>query len=72
MAEKLILVKTPVTTNGTVPLIGDDGRVVVRETILASTARPHLERLNNTLPPSLKHVIEDYKEPDKQSTNEKK
>lgn len=60
MAEKQILVKSPVTTNGTNPLIGDDGRVVFRETLLADSARSHLERLNKTLPDNLKHKISDY------------
>lgn len=57
--EKKILVKTPVTTNGTNVLI-QDGRMVFRETILSRGAKPHLERLNKTLPENLKHVIEDY------------
>lgn len=71
--ERQILVKTPVTTNGTNPLIGEDGRMVYRETILAATARPHLEKLNNTLPKQLQHVISDYKpeNTDKKSKNDK-
>lgn len=57
--EKQILVKSPITTNGTTPAIGDDGKVMFRETILAATARKHLEAQNKTLPDHLKHRIED-------------
>lgn len=70
--EKQILVKSPVTTNGTTPAIGEDGKVIYRETILAATARKHLEAQNKTLPDHLKHRIEDYNpQPDKTAKNEK-
>lgn len=66
MAEKQILVRTPVTTNGIELLIGEDGRVVYKETILAAGAKALIERQNNQLPDNLKHKISDYTpEPEK-------
>lgn len=61
--EKHLKITTPITTNGTNLAIGEDGRVMYKETIVASTARPHFERLNNSLPKQLQHKIEDYEEP---------
>jgi hypothetical protein len=70
--EKQILVKTPVTTNGTNPAIGDDGRVIYKETILSAGARKPLEAINKTLPDQLKHRIEDIvPTSDKPAKNEK-
>jgi hypothetical protein len=59
MAE--ILVKTPITTNGRDPLIGADGKLVYKETILNASAKATLERINTKLPGSLKKIITDVK-----------
>lgn len=64
--EKLIRVKTPLTENGTMPLIGADGRQVYSENILSAAAKKGLEKLNEKLPTALKHIIEDI-EPEKDS-----
>lgn len=55
-----ILVKTPLTTNGTDPVIGSDGRQVYTESILTEAAKATLEKRNQTLPQHLKVIIEDY------------
>lgn len=63
MQEKMILVTTPQTTNGSIPAIDQDtGKLITKTTILAATARKHLEAINKTLPDVLKHKIEDYTE----------
>lgn len=58
-----ILVKTPLTTNGTDPVFGEDGKRVYTESILGAAAKPVLEKRNTTLPTHLKVVIEDYTGP---------
>jgi hypothetical protein len=55
-----ILVKTPVTSNGRDVILGADGRVQYKETILMAAARPVIEKQNAKLPPLLKKVITDY------------
>lgn len=59
----LIKVKTPLTTNGTDPVFGEDGNRVYTESILGAAAKPVLEKRNTTLPTHLKVVIEDYSGP---------
>lgn len=58
--QKMILVKTPLTTDGNSPVIGADGRQVFTESILTEAARPVLEKRNRTLNAHLKVIIEDY------------
>lgn len=58
--QKMILVKTPLTTDGNMPVIGTDGRQVYTESILTSVARSILEKRNQGLPAPLKVIIEDY------------
>ena len=58
--QKNILVKTPLTTDGNMPLMGSDGRQVYTESVLTETARPILEKRNQTLPSPLRVLIEDY------------
>lgn len=60
--EKQIRVRTPLTENGTMPLIGSDGRQVFTENILNASARKGLEKLNEKLPQALKSIIEDIDE----------
>jgi hypothetical protein len=64
MAE-YILVKTPLTTDGTAPLIGKDGKMVYSESVLRDQggptgARAVLEKRNLALPQHLKVLIEDH------------
>jgi hypothetical protein len=68
MADKLILVKTPLTSDGTMPLIGNDGRQVYSESILRDQAGPQgaraiIEKHNTKLQTPLKAIIEDYTGP---------
>lgn len=58
--QNLIKVRTPLTSDGNMPVIGTDGRQVYTESILTSIARPILEKRNQTLPTPLKVLIEDY------------
>lgn len=51
-------VSSPVTTNGTNPKIGEDGRVEYKETLLPLTARKALESQNKKLPEHLRKKIE--------------
>lgn len=48
LKEPYLRVTTPVTTNGSIPLI-ENGRQKVEETFLPLTARKHLERKNQRL-----------------------
>lgn len=54
-----ILVKSPVTSNGRDPIMTADGRIVYKETILNTAAKPVLEKINAKLPTHLKKVITD-------------
>lgn len=54
-----ILVKSPVTSNGRDPIMTADGRIVYKETILNTAAKPVLEKINAKLPTHLKKVISD-------------
>lgn len=58
-----ILVKTPLTSDGNMPVIGADGKVVYSESILTAAAKPILEKRNQSLPGPLKVIIEDYTGP---------
>ena len=58
--QKHILVKTPLTTDGTAPVIGSDGKQVFSESILTAIAKPVLEKRNQSLSQHLKVLIEDY------------
>ena len=60
MSEKLILVKTPVTSNGRDLYLGPDDKIVYKETILAASARPIIEKQNEKRTTALKHKISDY------------
>lgn len=51
-------VLTPITTNGTVPAIGLDGRPMYKESHLDLRAQKHLEKKNKRLPVHLRHIIE--------------
>lgn len=55
-----IKVLTPLTLNGSHPVMGEDGRQVYTESILMVSARKALEKRNEQLPPHLKVKIEDY------------
>ena len=57
-----ILVKTPVTSNGRDPIMGSDGRIQYKETIVMAGARGNFEKINAKLPTHLKMIIEDYTE----------
>lgn len=66
MAE--ILVKTPLTTNGRDPLIGEDGKVQYREDILMdngasnpTSTKFRINKSNATLPAHLQKIVTDYK-----------
>jgi len=61
--QKQILVKTPLTTDGSSPVIGIDGKQVFSESILTMIAKPVLEKRNQSLPQHLKVIIEDYDGP---------
>jgi hypothetical protein len=54
-----ILIKTPITSNGRDTVLGPDGRRVFKETIAEAAARPLFEKINDTRPTPLKHIIED-------------
>lgn len=54
-----ILIKTPITTDGTTPYI-IDGKAQYREDVAEAAARPALEKINEKLPTHLKMVIENY------------
>jgi len=58
-----ILVKTPLTSDGNMPVIGSDGKQVYTESILTLAAKPILEKRNQSLPGPLKVIIEDYTGP---------
>lgn len=60
---KNILVKTPLTSDGMMPVIGMDGRQVYTESILGYPAKAILEKRNASLPGPLKVIIEDYDGP---------
>jgi hypothetical protein len=55
-----ILVKTPVTSNGRDVILGADGRVQYKETILMAAAKPVIEKQNAKLPPLLKKIVTDW------------
>lgn len=60
-----ILVKTPLTTNGTDPVFDGEGKRIFTESILrnqsgSTGARAVLEKRNQSLPAHLKVIIEDY------------
>jgi len=60
---KNILVKTPLTSDGNMPVIGADGKQVYSESILGFPAKAILEKRNQSLPGPLKCIIEDYDGP---------
>lgn len=60
--SKHILVKTPLTSDGNLPVIRD-GKQVYTESILGFPAKAILEKRNTTLPEVLRVVIEDYDGP---------
>ena len=55
-----ILVKTPITSNGRDLIMGADGRIQYKETIIMAAARGNIEKINAKLTSSLKWIIEDY------------
>ncbi len=55
-----ILVKTPVTSNGRDPIMGADGKIMYKETILEAAAQKVIEKRNLKKPTHLKAIIEDY------------
>ena len=57
--QKHILVKTPLTIDGNMPLM-KDGMQVYTESVLTEAARPILEKRNQTLLGPLKVLIESY------------
>lgn len=66
MAE-YILVKTPLTIDGNMPLFGEDGKRVYSESVLRNVGNPSakqsLEKRNTQLPEALRMIIEDYDGP---------
>ena len=56
-----VLVKTPITTNGRDPLMGADGKMQYKETIVTAKAGELLEKANAKLPAHLKKIIEPIK-----------
>lgn len=61
--QKLILVKTPLTVDGNMPMFGADGKRVYSESILTDVARKPLEKRNASLPEAIRVIIEDYTPP---------
>lgn len=59
-----ILVKTPITTNGRDVVLGTDGKVKYKESIVEAKARPTFEKINRQRPQALKFIIEDYNDGD--------
>ena len=55
-----ILIKSPITSNGRDPIMGSDGRIQYKETIVMAGARANFEKINAKLPTHLKMIIEDY------------
>lgn len=55
-----ILIKSPITSNGRDPIMGSDGRIQYKETIVMAGARGNFEKINAKLPTHLKMIIEDY------------
>lgn len=72
MAEKQILVRTPETSNGRDVILGPDDKVMYRETILAATARPEIEKINKNKPDILKAKITDYVEKEEKAAKDDK
>lgn len=58
-----ILVKTPLTSDGNMPVMGADGKQVYSESILGFPAKAILEKANQALPGPLRKIIEDYNGP---------
>jgi len=54
-----ILLKVPITTDGTTPFISS-GRAQYKEVIVEATARSIFEKKNEKLPEHLKVIISDY------------
>ena len=55
-----ILVKSPVTSNGSNPLLDSNGQIIYKETILEDKAAPILEKINEKLPQHLRKTITKY------------
>jgi hypothetical protein len=54
---KMLLVKTPQTTDGVTLRYDEDSRVVYKTTLSQIKARKHFESVNNALPKQLKHIL---------------
>lgn len=72
-----LLIKSPVTSNGRDPIMGEDGKITYRETILNDSPGPTgtratFEKINLKLPTHLKHIIEVYTGETGKSTEPKK
>lgn len=68
-----VLVKTPITINGRDPLMGADGKMQYKETIVTAKAGELIEKMNSKLPAHLKKIIQPIakKAPVKSKTNDK-
>lgn len=58
-----ILVKTPITSNGRDVVIDAMGKVRYKETVVEKRAAATFEKINRTLPPIRRYIIEDYTGP---------
>jgi len=68
-----VLIKTPITTNGRDPLMGADGKMKYKESIVTDLAGKLIEKANAKLPAHLKKIIEPIAEkaPVKSKSNDK-
>ena len=68
-----VLVKTPITINGRDPLMGADGKMQYKESVVTELAGKLIEKANSKLPAHLKKIIQPITEkaPVKSKTNDK-
>lgn len=52
-----ILVKSPITSNGRDVVLGPDGRIRYKETVLEYPAKEIYEKMNRKLPEALRYII---------------
>lgn len=55
-----ILVKSPITSNGRDVVLDAQGKIRYKETIVEAAAQKTFEKINRTLPPARKYIIEPY------------
>lgn len=68
-----VLVKTPITINGRDPLMGADGKIQYKESVVTELAGKLIEKSNAKLPVHLKKIITPISEktPVKSKSNDK-